>query len=431
MKQKQIFISHSTPNDNYFASWLASKLKLLGFKVWVELDELKGGEPFWIEIENQIRNNSIKFLAVLSSSFIEKSKDANSGVFKELSCADRVKGIPNFKIPIKISDISEDDFPLQLMGLNSISFTNNWKEGLDKLLDSFSKKGIVMDESTKENPLNFWLNSLKIENQLNSIPERIYTNWLNFEIPTKIYIHKPIVTSNIDLVDIIYPYIEYSDRHICFFPKEDYPSSIEVTSTCEFDVSNIIHEAFVPLDDSLVFNLPRKKIVELINKTFSHHLIQQKLKKIDLSNSQLFYYPYNPINAKRISLKSIDKTNVSVTGKNKTNFWSFGVSHFAFLEPFPYIKINSHITFEDSEFNVLNDDDMHTLRRKYGFDWYNKDWLDTLQGFLIRLSDFDTDFKIRIPISAKTSFNVNSIPVNIESDFGYTEPEKIEKEDDE
>ena len=122
MEQQHIFISHSAPNDNYFASWLASKLKLLGFKVWVELDELKGGEPFWIEIENQIRNNSIKFLAVLSTSYIEKSRDANSGVFKELSCADRVKGIPNFKIPVKISDISEDDFPLQLMGLNSIQY---------------------------------------------------------------------------------------------------------------------------------------------------------------------------------------------------------------------------------------------------------------------------------------------------------------------
>ena len=288
-----------------------------------------------------------------------------------------------------------------------------------------------MDEAAKENPLNFWLNSLKIENQLNSIPERIYTNWLNFEIPTKIYIHKPVIASNIDLVDIIYPYIEYSDRHICFFPKEDYPSSIEVANTCEFDVSNIIHEALVPVDDSLVFNLPRRKIVELINKTFSHHLIQQKLKKVDLSNSQLFYYPYNSVNAKRVSLKSIDKTNVSVTGRSKSNFWSFGVSHFAFLDPFPYIRINSHITFEDSEFNVLNDDDMHTMRRKYGFEWYNKDWLDTLQGFLIRLSDFDTGFKIRIPISASTVLNVNSIPINVESDFGYLEPEKKEKEDDE
>ena len=30
-----IFISHATPTDNIFATWLATKLELCGYKVWV------------------------------------------------------------------------------------------------------------------------------------------------------------------------------------------------------------------------------------------------------------------------------------------------------------------------------------------------------------------------------------------------------------
>lgn len=31
-----IFISHSTPQDNEFSIWIASRLELLGYKVWVD-----------------------------------------------------------------------------------------------------------------------------------------------------------------------------------------------------------------------------------------------------------------------------------------------------------------------------------------------------------------------------------------------------------
>ena len=35
-----IFISHATPTDNIFATWLATKLELCGYKVWVDLNDL-------------------------------------------------------------------------------------------------------------------------------------------------------------------------------------------------------------------------------------------------------------------------------------------------------------------------------------------------------------------------------------------------------
>jgi hypothetical protein len=36
-----IFISHAQPEDDYLAVWLASKLRQLGYNVWVDKDNLK------------------------------------------------------------------------------------------------------------------------------------------------------------------------------------------------------------------------------------------------------------------------------------------------------------------------------------------------------------------------------------------------------
>lgn len=426
MSRGKIFINHSTPDDNYFAAWLASKLKLIGYEVWIELDELKSGNAFWPEIENAIRNESIKFLAIISKNYVAKAKNPNSGVFKELSCADGVRNINNYKTPIRIDEVDFNDFPVQIMGLNSIDFYNNWQDGLEKLLDSFTKENIKYDETIKENPLNFWLDSFKIDSKITSNPEKIFTNWFPFDLPKKLFIHKPIIMSKTDLVDIPYSYLEYSDRHLCFFPASVYPASIQCSSSIEIEIEKIIQEKTVFIDDFIILTEPRKKIVELINKVVADFFIQNKLKRYAQSNNDVFYFPNTLENRKRINLKSIGKTNVSVTGKNGGNYWSFGINSYAILYPFPYLKISSHVIFETSDLIVIDQEDQHALSRKFRFDWYNKDWLDTLLGMMLRLSNENMEGKILIPINSEVNLELNATPFNLETTFGYNEPEKQE-----
>jgi hypothetical protein len=430
MPKDKIFISHTTPGDNYFTAWLASKLRLLGYAVWVELDELKLGDAFWPEIEDAIRSQSIKFLIVVSKPYLEKIKDPSSGIFKELSCADGIRNISNFKSPIRIDDVSFNDFPVQIMGLNAIDFYGNWQEGLDKLLDSLKKEKIPQDTSKFDNPLNFWLNAFKINDIRNSESEIVYTNWFPFELPNKIYIHKPIVKSKIDLVDIPYSYLEYSDRHISFFPKTDYPATIECSLSTELNINEIIEEPGIPIDDFLVFNEPRKKVVELLNKVIRDFLVERKLKSYQQANTEVFYYPSSSENRKRISLKALNKTNVAVAGKSKGNVWSYGISHYAILYPFPYFKINSHIIFERADLIVLDQEEQAKLRRSFGFDWYNKDWLDTLLGMMIKLSGEYNGLKIHVPINSSANLVVSATPFSVQTDFGYFEPAKEEQDAD-
>ena len=58
----KIFISHATPDDNEFAAWLATKLELHGYDVWVDIHKLNPATDFWKTIESTIRNDAVKFL---------------------------------------------------------------------------------------------------------------------------------------------------------------------------------------------------------------------------------------------------------------------------------------------------------------------------------------------------------------------------------
>jgi hypothetical protein len=195
-------------------------------------------------------------------------------------------------------------------------------------------------------------------------------------------------------------------------------------------IPDILDQQVVPIDDFIALNEPRKKIIELVNKVFSDFLFQLRLKKYDQSKNLVFYYSNTPENRKRVSLKAIGKTNVSVTGKTKENMWSFAISSFAILYPQPSLRINSHIIFESKELVILGTDEQHQLRRKFGFDWYNRDWLDTLLGMMIKISGFAEDGKIKVPISQNEDLIIDAVPIFIETDFGYIEPEKEEKEND-
>jgi hypothetical protein len=84
--RNKVFISHATPDDNDFTKWLSLKLIGLGYEVWCDLLELSKGGDFWNNIEKEIRENTCKFLIVLSS--ISNKRD---GVLKELAVATKVK----------------------------------------------------------------------------------------------------------------------------------------------------------------------------------------------------------------------------------------------------------------------------------------------------------------------------------------------------
>src|SRR3954468_23737334 len=103
-----LFISHANPEDNEFARWIALKLAAHGYPVWCDLTKLLGGEVFWDDIEDAIRQRTVKFLYVLS-----RTSNQKRGPRNELAVAlgmQRAEKLKDFVIPLWVDSLSPGEF---------------------------------------------------------------------------------------------------------------------------------------------------------------------------------------------------------------------------------------------------------------------------------------------------------------------------------
>jgi TIR domain len=131
--RRVVFLNHANPEDNVFALWLGARLTAAGYHVWTDLLQLVGGERFWKDINEAIRQHTAVFLPILSNASIDPAKE---GVFNEIAIATNVRRdlqLDNFIVPLKLQRIPE--IPAQLIQLNYIDFTMNWVNGLAQLLE--------------------------------------------------------------------------------------------------------------------------------------------------------------------------------------------------------------------------------------------------------------------------------------------------------
>jgi hypothetical protein len=70
-----VFLSHANPEDNVFALWLGARLTAAGYHVWSDLLQLVGGERFWKDINEAIRQHTAVFLPILSNASIDPAKE--------------------------------------------------------------------------------------------------------------------------------------------------------------------------------------------------------------------------------------------------------------------------------------------------------------------------------------------------------------------
>jgi len=177
-----VFISHATPEDNYFAAWLAAKLKVLGYDTWADLNDLRAGDSFFTVIQPLIEKNAVKFIAVNTKDYVRKAQDQHSGVTRELNCAITVTDIPNFIIPIRVDDTDYKNFPMHYKGWDSINFFGNWQPGLIALEHELTKAGIPK-KSNSDDPITLWFESIKAQNTIIHKMETYYSNWFEVQLP--------------------------------------------------------------------------------------------------------------------------------------------------------------------------------------------------------------------------------------------------------
>jgi len=428
-KTKQtIFISHSTPEDNFFSLWLASRLSVLGYSVWVDLKNLGGGEDSWGKIEKIIREETVKFIFVVSNLSIKKQ-----GTLNELALAERLR-IENFIIPVKIDNVPPSLFPAEIVRKNCLNFSGSWKDGFAELLDTFEKenvaKSLTVNQdviSSLEASLNFNSNRL-IKNK----HETYHSNWFEFKLPNDIYIYKVENSDNLNLDNVPYPSKFENDSIMTLACPECVQDVLSYSKFESVEINKFLENKEYRFPEMNLFvKETSNKVIELLNHQLGNFLTSKGLAKYQLANGECFYVPWKSSDEllyPKISLKKYGRRSIQLVGKNLDLNWHFAIEGNAFFHPTSAFGINYHVAFTNDGF-LAEKTKQHSRRRRVGSTWYNKKWRDLLLGFMLWLSDEGSKI-IKIPVCKHSFIELNNTPVMFKSHVGYIEPEKKSSQDE-
>jgi hypothetical protein len=428
---QKIFISHATPEDNYFAGWLASKLSLQGYEVWCDLEQLMGGEDFWYEVESTIRTQSAKFIFVITETSIAKN-----GTRKELAVADKIRDRGDFIIPVRIENVSGSSLPVELIRLTYIDFyENGWANGLHQLLDKLEKDKVYSTSTAgTDAAAQFWRNALSLKEDILIQREELYrTNWFEFRLPEHFYLHFPPQLAPINLDTFRFLTFLEGDYVISFACENCFQEAFPGSNSVKIETSKIIKDIdFVsPTSNNRKLLDGNKKVIRLLNSTFANFLLSKGLLLYQLATDTIYYFPKASETSgkkNKVDLKKFGRRSIQLTGKSFDLNWHFAIGAQAFLYPLSAYAVDYHVIFT-SEIDIPPKEVQHKHRRHLSKSWYNKKWRDLLLGAFLWLQDEDNNASIQIPLCKHNAIELNTEPIMFASPMGYNEPKPQEDEE--
>ncbi|WP_154416581.1 TIR domain-containing protein [Victivallis lenta] len=426
MIKNTIFISHAvTPADDTFTRWLALRLMAAGYKVWCDLLKLKKGGDFWREIETEIRQNTCKFLLVLS----EKSNSA-PGVLKEIAVASKAQKVINddtFICPLKVDpNLSYDDINVDIIRLNAIDFTASWATGLKALLKSLEEQKIPRSPENYSKVAQLIHDLLNIESNVIWKTELYDSNWFPITtLPKELFFFK--LKGNFDSSfkkDISIPATTHQGYLVTFECFESLPS--DLSEKVDQNPKILLTQEILDQNITVLF-IDKKQakllLIEILNKAFGYTLKQTAgIRSYLMSGHYAFWLPADVIPKNKIG-------RIQLVGKQKDKMWHFAISASVKLFPEPLLQIRSHIVFTtDGQTLIREDGIQHSARRTKGKSWWNKDWRNRLFAFVTFLSK-DTDC-MTFSLGNEKKFLISATSIQFQSPISYKLPKNNNLDDE-
>jgi len=413
--RRTLFVSHASPDDNDFTQWLALKLIALGYDVWCDILTLQKGSDFWQIIEKEIRDNTCKFLIVLSSTAIKRQ-----GVLNEIATAKKVKEKlkdGNFIIPLLIDEnLSFDDIIIELIRLNAVDFKKSWAQGIGALIEALENQNVPKD------PPNF-LKSNMLYQQIFLHDKGVITknetydsNWFPIvEFPEELKFHEMGIQLPIDinLKQQPFPIIQYKN-FLCTFASEPFIKQNigQISKTLRLKTSDILTGTFV--NDLNNEKDCKRLLIQIINDAFDLSMEAKSLREYQMSNKKAYWIEKGKLDKDKMQ-------NILLIGKQKKLKWHFGISGTGRLYPKPVLMISSHIFFTYDGFRLVESKAMqHSARRRQGRNWWNDTWRTKLMFFVKYLSE-EKDL-INMPVGENENICVAAAPLKFASDVSYNTP---------
>ncbi|MCW5898588.1 MAG: toll/interleukin-1 receptor domain-containing protein [Flavobacteriales bacterium] len=420
-QRQTIFIAHATHEDDYYAGWLAAKLRALGYRVFVDLDDLAGGDTFTTRIQPVIENESAVFLPITTRTYAEKAADDRSGVRKELNVASSVN-VKNFIVPLKFDDLPYHKWPMDYRGQNGFDFHNRLGDGLiDLVTDLQEKRRIAYAEDT-QTPLSIWHKAIGQRTVVTEAPEQVITNWYPIALPEVLYVHRPYSMPTGNALDLV-TYRRHGDHIVTFAPLREGINGVPLLSSLSFKTEDVLHAQALNHEDFGTIVKPGNYLKTLLNKTLGYHFKLRGLEFIEQSNKRRIYYvPFAGDDAVRVPLTKYGQHSIQLNGIKEGYRWYFAVSHSASLHPVPHYRLSFHIVFKTKEGDAVDDATEHALRRGFAGELYNRKVLNLFLGLLDTLRTGPDADSIELHIDGFSFYDMSLEPLSIATQIGYVEP---------
>ncbi len=445
MKERRlVFISHANPEDNEFASWLGTRLAAAGYEVWADVLNLLGGETFWRDIGDTIKEEAAVVIVALSCASYQKD-----GVLDEIALAvntGRKLKKQQFVIPVRLDDLPFSDFPEQLIRLTAIDFSPNWADGLSKLLTTLKDTQVPQSTSDFGEALAAWQKfKLRQSASISDTPESVFSNWFQISsLPSHIYFSRFNASQ------------EAMGRAFNEFQSPAAPYlrlavSFADAATLQMETPDIPldHAYRVPLarflnghktdGPQISWRDARNMVTGLLRHAWEQFARSQGLLLYEFAHGSAWFIPLDLIEGNIATFQDENgkKRRRRLVGRSETRgvYWHFAVSGKVSIADPQHLTLHTHVVFtQDGKTPLDSKSRADRLRKSFCKNWWNDRWRDLLRAFVAALANGKEEFSLSLGGDAAATIAARpmsfDVPLSIANDPPVSTAEEDHVEDE-
>lgn len=415
-----VFVSHANPEDNEFASWLGTRLTAAGYDVWADVFRLVGGEAFWRDIGQAIKEDAAIVIVALSRNSYRKD-----GVLDEIALAvgtGRKLQKASFVTPVRLDDLPFSEFPEQLIRLNAIDFAGNWADGLSRVLEVLQKAAVPQRQTELGTALDMWRQfRLRQTAAVTTNAETVLSNW--FPI-TSLPSHLNFCRFNTSQ-DVMKKALQ--EFRTPTAPYMRLAGSFADTAILQLETSPQValeHAYRIPLGDiiegeqrggpGISRQEGRNMVTSLLRQGWERLAERRGLLKYEFSHGHAWFLPLGLIEgniARFVDQEGKTRRRLLVGRSEKRNvYWHLAVSAKVMIAEPARLILRPHVVFTtDGKTPLTSKAKAARLRKSFCKMWWNDRWRDLVRAFASFLAEENAMFELPLGGDATATVAAKSI----------------------
>lgn len=390
-----LFVSHASEDDP-FAEWLTLKLTSEGYKVWCDHIKLLGGESYPKDIDEAIKSQTFRFLALISRNSLLKPNPLKERTLALNLGRERNE---NFVIPLNIDGLKPTEIDWMTSDITFIPFHGRWFAGLEQLLMNLSKAGAPRTATNGRMAVREWYLQQDV---VEAKPETIWSNLIPIlEIPRFVYRFEYKKPTEIDEDQLLgrWPFYLQDATTAWSFQRPAPPVSDSVAEVRRFEWR----------EEGEINGMRTIDLLTAVTRRSMEHLCLRKGLMRSFDGRHLYFGSGTTPNDRlwvakptgsREFVKSVGVARywIRVGGDKRRETSNHHLS--PQFKPFfgrfgqPVIAMRIYIFWTDTLGNPRPSRKAFRLRRRLARGWYNSHWFRRQKAILGWLTDWNSEFAV-------------------------------------